>query len=87
MLILSQVLCKAWDKTQSLCQAFTLGGCGGTDDRIISVECECCGVGSLEEEGHGSHARLPRGGDISADPEGQKGLKKEKRRYGCSRER
>lgn len=62
-------------KTQSLCQVFTLV-VGGIDDRTISIECKYNGVGSFEWEGHGSHVRISRREDISADPKEHADLKR-----------
>lgn len=52
---------------------------GGTGDRTSSTECQYCGLETPTWERHVSHGSLPRRGDISADPKGQAGLKREKR--------
>lgn len=59
------------------CQGF-MPLLGGTNDRTMSTECKYCGVGRLEWEGRGSHERIPRRGDLSADPKGHVGCKKGK---------
>lgn len=72
MLIISQA---PGIRHSPFCQVFTLV-VGGTDDRTISTECKYNGVGSFEWEGHGSHVRIPRRGDISADPKEHADLKR-----------